>query len=122
MRNIVIAHEALTNTATTSSTTNVDPRYLAVEEAQRNATADHAANEELIIALIASVESAKQAARTRQRDGNRGGANHPMQSNLAALFSQTGSGGTATTLQNYIFNGIKIACAYATLPEYLALK
>ena len=96
MRNIVIAHEALTNTATTSSTTNVDPRYLAVEEAQRNATAEHAANEELNITLIASVESAKQAARTRQRDGDRGGANLPMQSNLAALFSQTRNGGTVT--------------------------
>ena len=66
MRNIMIAHEALTNTATSSSsTTSVDPRYLAAEEAQRNATAEHAANEELITTLIASVESAKQAARTR---------------------------------------------------------
>jgi hypothetical protein len=32
-----------------------------------------------------------------------------MQSNLAALFSQTRNGGTVTTPQDNIFNGIKIA-------------
>ena len=122
MRDIVITHEALTNTATTSFTTNVDPRYLAAEEARRNATAEHAANEELITTLIALVESAKQAARTRQQDGDRGGANLLMQSNLAALFSQTHNGGTVATPQDNIFTGIEIASAYATLPEYLALK
>jgi len=122
MRNIVITHEALTNTATTSFTTNVDPRYLAAEEALRNATAEHAANEELITTLIASVDSAKQAARTRQQDGDRGGANLLMQSNLAALFSQTHNGGTVTTPQDNIFTGIESVSAYATLPEYLTLK
>ena len=71
MRNIVTTHAGLTNTATNSSTTNVDPRYLAAEETQRNATAEHAANEVLIATLIASVESAKQAARTRQQDNDR---------------------------------------------------
>ena len=120
MRNIVTTHAGLTNTATNSSTTNVDP--LAAEETQRNATAEHAANEVLIATLIASVESAKQAARTRQQDNDRGGANLPMQFNLAAIFSQTRNGGTVTTPQDDIFNGIKIASAYATFPEYLALK
>ena len=122
MRNIVIAHEAFTNITTSSSTTNVDPQYLAAEEAQRNATAEHEANKKLITALIASVESAKQAARMRQREGDRSGATLPTRSNLAALFSQTRNGGPAAIPQDNIFSGIKIASAYATLPEYLALK
>ena len=99
MRNIVTTHAGLTNTATNSSTTNVDPRYLAAEETQRNATAEHVRGERGIdchaycVGGVCKASREDETARQRQRrcesahaiqpsgniqsDPQRGNRNHP---------------------------------------------
>ena len=128
MRKVAVAYGALKDCQTSSSGT--DQRYENAQREYNDAIDDHAANEQVIAAIIDSAKAAMEHVPGQANGGHRDNAQDaraqpgspmtPAEVFARALTQPRAEGGGP--LQDNIFKGTKIASAYPVIPEYQGLK